>query len=51
MQIDAADAAAESGNADQNDAEIIQMNQDLTMVNRDYQQLQERFKKINIVND
>lgn len=27
------------------------MNQDLAVVNRDYQALQERFKKINIVND
>ena len=27
------------------------MNQDLTLVNRDYQQLTERFKKVNIVND
>mmetsp|Transcript_24059 Transcript_24059/g.28149 ORF Transcript_24059/g.28149 Transcript_24059/m.28149 type:complete len:154 (+) Transcript_24059:1035-1496(+) len=39
------------GQLDPNDAEIIQMNQDLTLVQRDYQQLQERFKKVNIVND
>ena len=27
------------------------MNQDLTLVQQDYQRLQERFKKVNIVND
>lgn len=52
LQIDATDGDGESKPAvDQNDAEIIQMNQDLAKENRDYSQIQERFKKINIVND
>ena len=41
----------EPGGLDPNDAEIIEMNQQLTEVNKDQQQLQERFKKVNIVND
>ena len=52
LQIDARDEEADdTTKLDSNDAELIQMNQDLTLVNRDYQQIQERFKKINIVND
>ena len=41
----------EEKKVDENDEEIINMNKDLTLVNRDYQQIQERFKKVNIVND
>ena len=53
LQIDATDDvdAPMQAPSDSNDAELIQMNQDLTLVNRDYAQIQERFKKINIVND
>ena len=53
LQIDSNDDSNDKAQAavDQNDTEIIQMNQDLTTVNREYQQIQERFKKINIVND
>ena len=52
LQIDARDEEADdTTKLDSNDAELIQMNQDLTLDNRDYQQIQERFKKINIVND
>ena len=50
LQIDKADDG-ETAAPDSNDAEVIQFNQDLTLVQRDYQNLQERFKKINIVND
>ena len=41
----------EPGGLDPNDAEIIEMNQQLTDVIKDQQQLQERFKKVDIVND
>ena len=50
LQIDARDDGDDT-KLNENDVELIQMNQDLTLVNRDYQQIQERFKKINIVND
>ena len=52
LQVDKADETVDSGApVDSKDAEIIQMNHDLTLVNRDYAAIQERFKKINIVND
>ena len=53
LQIERKDneADGEPGGLDPNDAEIIEMNQQLTEVNKDQQQLQERFKKVNIVND
>ena len=51
LQIDKRDDNEKQEDTTMNDAEIIQMNQELTAVNRDFQQIQERFKKINIVND
>ena len=51
LQIDRNSDNEEAAPTDANDAEVIQMNQDLGLVQRDYQQLLERFKKINIVND
>ena len=52
LQVDKAEETVDSGTpVDSKDAEIIQMNHDLTFVNRDYAAIQERFKKINIVND
>ena len=51
LQIDKRDDNEKQEDTTMNDAEIIQMNQELTSVNRDFQQIQERFKKINIVND
>ncbi len=37
LQIDARDEDEADTKVDSNDAELIQMNQDLTLVNRDYQ--------------
>ena len=51
LQIERQDDAEDDAKLDTNDAEIIEMNQDLTLVQQDYQRLQERFKKVNIVND
>ena len=51
LQIDRNSDNEDDKQTDANDAEVIQMNQDLSLVQRDYQQLLERFKKINIVND
>lgn len=52
LKIDQGDQQ-DKGNesADTNDTEIIQMNADLSSVNTKWQQLQQRFKRINIVND
>ena len=54
LQIERKDDAEEgepSGSLDPNDAEIMEMNNQLTQVQADQQKLQERFKKVNIVND
>ena len=51
LQIDATDGDNNAPAQDNNDAELIQMNQDLAAVNKTYSDIQERFKKINIVND
>lgn len=37
LQIERKDDGEEGGKLDTNDAEIIEMNQDLTLVQRDYQ--------------
>ena len=50
LRVDANDDDAEPM-TNESDAELIQMNQDLAAVHRDQAALQERFKKINIVND
>ena len=51
LQIQRSDDNGDSSKMDPNDEEIVQMNQDLANVRRDQGQLQERFKKVNIVND
>jgi predicted RNase H-like nuclease (RuvC/YqgF family) len=43
--------AGESGGAGLMDEEIIELNSTLSNVQKDYSLLQEKFKKINIVND
>jgi len=51
LQIQRSDDNGDASKMDPNDEEIVQMNQDLSNVRRDQGQLQERFKKVNIVND
>ena len=51
LQIQRSDDNGDASKMDPNDEEIVQMNQDLSNVRRDQSQLQERFKKVNIVND
>lgn len=54
MQIDKQDENADGttpASIDDTDVELIAMNQELSTVNRDFQNIQERFKRINIVND
>ena len=51
LQIQRSDDNGDASKMDPNDEEIVQMNQDLANVRRDQGQLQERFKKVNIVND
>lgn len=50
LRVDANDDDDEPA-TNETDAELIQMNQDLAVVQRDQFAIQERFKKINIVND
>ena len=49
LQIDSGESIG--GGADNQDTEIIQMNSDLGNIQVEYAKLQERFKRINIVND
>jgi predicted RNase H-like nuclease (RuvC/YqgF family) len=49
LKIDAGESGA--GGAGMMDEEIIELNQTLSNVQKDYSLLQEKFKKINIVND
>ena len=51
LQIQRSDDNGDASKMDPNDEEIVQMNQELANVRRDQGQLQERFKKVNIVND
>ena len=48
LKIDAGENGAGSGMMDE---EIVELNQTLANVQKDYSLLQEKFKKINIVND
>ena len=51
LKIDAGESGAGSGAGGIQDEEIIELNQTLANVQKDYSLLQEKFKKINIVND
>ena len=51
LQIDTAEEGVPGAGQNMMDEEIIEMSAQLNNLNRDYSQLGEKFKKINIVND
>ena len=51
LQIQRRDDDGDASKLDPNDEELVELNQDLANVRRDQQQLGDRFKKVNIVND
>jgi len=51
LKIDAGESGAGGNNGAVMDEEIIELNNSLSSVQKDYALLQEKFKKINIVND
>ena len=51
LKIDAGESGAGGANGAMMDEEIIELNNNLSSVQKDYALLQEKFKKINIVND
>ena len=51
LQIQRNDDNGDGPKVDENDEEIIELNQELTAQQKENSSLQERFKKVNIVND
>ena len=51
LQIDTTAGSEVNDKGQPTDEEIIEMNNQLSNINKEYSNLQEKFKKINIVND